>query len=384
MVEQLKVSILVATRPNFVKAAPLYKALNALGAHVEIVHAGQHYDELLSAVFLRELGLPDPSTNLGVGSGTHGHQTAATILGAEEYIQSRCPEVFVVVGDVNATLGGAIAAAKLDATLVHLEAGLRCFDRTMPEELNRLVTDHLSDLCLAPSQDAFDNLVREGIPPECVVVVGNLTIDSLYEKLDEALDRQVWRSFGLAEWSYAVLTLHRPSNVDDPPTLARLVSAVTIACDDLPVVFPVHPRTAWCLRKFLGASDSNAATGSSIWEHVIVNEPLGYVDFLSLLSRARVVFTDSGGVQEETSVLGIPCVTLRPTTERPITITLGTNRIAGTETEAIVEIGKKAIASSAPTPKDIPLWDGKAAHRAAAAICSYVEDRGRRAFSTRN
>lgn len=366
---------MVATRPNFVKAAPLYKSLSALGAHVEIVHAGQHYDDLLSAVFVKELGLPKPSVNLAVGSGTHGQQTAATIVGTEQYLQTANPEVFVVVGDVNATLGGAIAAAKLDVTLVHLEAGLRCFDKTMPEELNRVVTDHLSDLCLAPSQDAFDNLMREGIPSENVVVSGNLTIDSLYEKLDEAVNRRVWRRFALTEWQYAVLTLHRPSNVDDPARLARLVSAVVLACDELPVVFPVHPRTASSLKTLLEARDSQMPTSSNIREQLLVKEPLGYVDFLSLLSRARVVFTDSGGVQEETSVLGIPCVTLRPNTERPITATLGTNRIAGTEPDAIVEIGKKAIASPVPTPKDIPLWDGKAAHRAAAAICAYVEDR---------
>jgi len=354
----LKISILVAARPNFVKAAPLAKELKRRGIPPELVHAGQHYDPALSQVFLDELELEEPALNLGIGSGTHGYQVAATIEGVERYISRSNPDVFVVVGDVNATAGGALAASKMDVFLVHLEAGLRSFDRSMPEEINRIVADHLSDLCLAPSEDARKNLFGEGIPEERVALVGNLMIDTLLAKLDAAKERSVRKKFGFEKLSYAVATLHRPSNVDSAAKLASMLSAVADSVSGMPVVFPVHPRT----QKMIDAS------GISLRPNIVTTEPLGYIDFLSLLCECRIAFTDSGGIQEETSVLGVPCLTLRPNTERPVTVEMGTNTVVGTEPESIVSAAEKILRSPMPQPARIPLWDGKAAARAADEI----------------
>jgi UDP-N-acetylglucosamine 2-epimerase (non-hydrolysing) len=360
----LNVAVLVAARPNFVKAAPLIKGIDSLGASVTVVHAGQHYDDVLSGVFLDELVMPKPSVNLGVGSGSHAHQTAKTMLGIEAFLASHRTDALVVVGDVNATLAGAIAASKCQVPLVHLEAGLRSFDRTMPEEINRVVADQLSDLCLAPSEDAVENLVREGVGHHRIALVGNCMIDSLLENLDEATSRAIWESLELEKGGYAILTLHRPSNVDDVAKLEELIEAVTDASHPLVVVFPIHPRTA----KRLGLESSLPTRKGSL----VVLEPLSYIDFLSLLSQARLVFTDSGGIQEETSVLGIPCVTLRENTERPITLSMGTNRLGGTKRESIERAVEQALKARYPDPKDIPLWDGKAGIRSAEAILAFL------------
>ena len=361
----MRVAVLVAARPNFVKTAPLIRALEALGVDATVVHAGQHYDNVMSEAFLRDLDIPWPAVNLGVGSGSHGHQTAATILGVEQFLCESTPDAIVVAGDVNATMGGAIAGAKAGIPVVHLEAGLRSFDRSMPEEINRVVTDHLSHLCLAPSRDAVENLAREGIIGERVALVGNCMIDTLLEKLEEARARRIWEKLGLRAEKYAVLTLHRPSNVDDANKIAELVQTVLEAATPFDVVFPMHPRTAKMLRP--------SAISASRSSRLMSIEPLGYIDFLSLLISARIVFTDSGGIQEETSVLGVPCVTLRNNTERPITISLGTNHLGGTRRESILQVSKEALESPYPNPKTIPLWDGKSGTRAARKVVELIE-----------
>ncbi len=361
----MRVAVLIAARPNFVKAAPLIRGLRHTGLEVSVVHAGQHYDEALSAKFLDQLQIPDPELNLGVGSGSHAYQTAKTILGVEAYLRERRPDALVVVGDVNATMGGAIAAAKCATPLVHLEAGLRSFDRSMPEEINRVVTDQLSQLCLAPSDDAVENLRNEGVTEDRIALVGNCMIDTLLENLDEASALRHWTKLGLERGDYAVLTLHRPANVDEPTELERIVSAVSDATSPLDVVFPVHPRTAKNLHLDRYPSRSKG--------RIIPIEPLPYAEFLSLMTGARIVLTDSGGIQEETSILGIPCVTLRNNTERPITIKAGTNLLGGREYDSILDAVQRAFERPYPDPKDIPLWDGKAGLRSAEAIVAHLQ-----------
>ncbi len=363
----MNVAVLVAARPNFVKVAPLVKGLESLGVTPTIVHAGQHYDQVLSDAFIEELGIPEPQVNLEVGSGTHAYQTARTMLGVEEFLEKHRPDAFVVAGDVNATMGGAIAAAKCGVFLVHLEAGLRSFDRSMPEEINRVVADQLADLCLAPSDDAVQNLQSEGVPPERIALVGNCMIDSLLACIDSARSRERWRDFGVTRGGYALLTLHRPTNVDDAPRLAGLLSSVAAAVDPLPVIFPTHPRTARQLEELVVEDLAS--------EGIRFVPPLPYLDFISLMDAARAVLTDSGGVQEETSVLGIPCITLRANTERPITVTHGTNRIAGTDPESILKATREALEAPYPDPRQIPLWDGKAGMRAAEAVIDALSAR---------
>lgn len=351
----------VGARPNFMKIAPLMAALARRGARQRLVHTGQHFDRKMSGVFFEALGLPRPDVDLGVGSGTHGEQTGKVLVAFERALlaEAHRPDAVVVPGDVNSTVAAALAAAKLGIPVVHLEAGLRSFDRTMPEELNRVVTDHLSDLLLTPSADADENLRREGIPAARVARVGNLMIDTLRSHLPRARALGIPSSLGVAPGHYAVVTLHRPSNVDDPVTLARLLSALAEVARLVPVVFPVHPRT----RARLEAGELAGAARS-----LRLVEPLGYLEFLSLTADAALVLTDSGGLQEESTALGVPCLTLRENTERPVTVSEGTNVVVGTDPARIVVEARRALAG-ARGPGRIPaLWDGRAGERAAEAV----------------
>jgi UDP-N-acetylglucosamine 2-epimerase (non-hydrolysing) len=351
----------VGARPNFMKIAPLMAALGRRGARQKLVHTGQHFDDRMSGVFFEELGLPRPDVDLGVGSGTHGEQTGKVLIAFEKALLAEAtrPDAVVVPGDVNSTVAAALAAAKLGIPVVHLEAGLRSWDRSMPEELNRVVTDHLSDLLLTPSADADENLRREGIPPARVARVGNLMIDTLRAHLPRARALGVPASLGLATGRYAVVTLHRPSNVDDPAVLARLLSALAEVARIVPVVFPVHPRT----RDRLARGDLAGAARA-----LRLAEPLGYLEFLSLTADAALVLTDSGGLQEESTALGVPCLTLRENTERPITVSEGTNEVVGTDPERIIAAARQALSGVRPATRIPALWDGRAGERAADAV----------------
>jgi UDP-N-acetylglucosamine 2-epimerase (non-hydrolysing) len=359
-----RVCFVVGARPNFMKAAPV---LQALDAHSDVesllVHTGQHYDSEMSDVFLRQLDLPTPDVFLGVGSGTHAEQTARALVGVEQVLLERRPALVVVPGDVNSTLAGALAAAKLDIPVAHLEAGLRSFDSTMPEEHNRRLTDHLSSMLLAHSQSAVDNLAAEGIDQSLVHLVGNTMIDSLLAHLDAARAGEPWLLYGLQPRGYGLVTLHRPRLVDDPDMLRETVTALIALAEHAPLVFPVHPRTLERLR----ALDLVTQLEQSA---VVLTAPLGYLDFLGLEAEAEFVLTDSGGVQEETSALRVPCFTLRSTTERPITVELGTNVILGLDPMRILQIPE--LLASPPSLSSIPLWDGAAGVRAASVIAAFV------------
>jgi UDP-N-acetylglucosamine 2-epimerase (non-hydrolysing) len=347
----------VGARPNFIKSAPVIADLRARGIDQRLVHTGQHYDDAMSAIFFRDLDLPNADLDLGVGSGTQAGQTAALMVALEGAIEGLRPTAVVVYGDINSTLATALVAAKLGIRLAHVEAGLRSFDRSMPEEINRVVTDQLSDLLFVTSPEGLDNLVREGVPGEAIFV-GNPMIDTLMANL-ERFDPAAGRArFGLIG-DYAVATVHRPANVDDPEAAARIVAALRAVGELMPVVIPLHPRGRAMLE----------AAGLGTVDRVIVVEPLGYIEFLGLVRGARVAITDSGGIQEETTILGIPCLTMRPNTERPITISQGTNRLVepaelATAVRAIV--GGRADAPSQPPP----LWDGHAGERIGAILAA--------------
>jgi UDP-N-acetylglucosamine 2-epimerase (non-hydrolysing) len=345
-------------RPNFPKAAPVLRALGRHGVEQRLVHTGQHYGEQMSEVFFRQLDLPEPDVNLGVGSGSHARQTAAMLTGLDDVFTDLRPDLVVVYGDVNSTAAAALVAAKLDIGLAHVEAGLRSFDRSMPEEINRVVTDRLADLLLATSADAVAHLAAEGVPASRIHLVGNPMIDTLLANLDRLDVAAARERHGLAG-RYVVATLHRPANVDRAGDAATLVKALHAVADQAEVVLPLHPRGRDRLRE------------AGLFDHpsVRVVDPLGYVEFLGLVNGADVVVTDSGGVQEETTVLGVPCLTIRPNTERPVTITHGTNQLVTRESLAEnVEYCLRAGRPTAwPTP---PLWDGRAGERIAAVIAT--------------
>ncbi|MEV0306614.1 non-hydrolyzing UDP-N-acetylglucosamine 2-epimerase [Nonomuraea fuscirosea] len=352
----------LGARPNFVKAAPVVRALGELGVRQGIIHTGQHYDALMSDVFFADLGLPEPVANLGVGSGSHAKQTAALLVGLEEVVQEQEPDLVVVYGDVNSTLAAILVCAKLGVPTAHVEAGLRSYDRGMPEEVNRVVTDALADLLFATSPEALSYLAGEGVPASKVHLVGNPMIDSLYAALPSLDPAPVVERLALPA-RYAVATLHRPANVDTPEAAKELVDAVLEVSRQLPIVVPIHPRGKARL------AEAGLVDGDSIK----VVDPLGYVDFLSLVRGAALVVTDSGGVQEETTMLGVPCLTVRPNTERPITITHGTNRLV---TPALLPAAaEKALADGAATPAgELPvLWDGKAGPRIATVIAAWLK-----------
>ncbi|HYV20119.1 MAG TPA: UDP-N-acetylglucosamine 2-epimerase (non-hydrolyzing) [Verrucomicrobiae bacterium] len=357
--------LVAGARPNFMKVAPLLRALRRRPERFEplLVHTGQHYDEAMSDVFFDELGIPPPDRHLGIGSGSHAVQTARIMEAFEPVILETKPDRVVVVGDVNSTAGCALVASKLSPPIpvAHVEAGLRSFDREMPEEVNRLVTDALSDLLFTTSPDADANLRREGVPRRRIHRVGNLMIDTLKAFAARADASSVLERLRLQP-PYALLTLHRPSNVDDEPTLRRILTALRRIGQRLPVLFPAHPRTAERLRRLAPAEGGSGDSGLRIVE------PLGYLDFLHLQKHAALVLTDSGGIQEETTILGVPCLTLRENTERPITLTRGTNRLVGTDTGRIVREASKALGARRRKPPAIPLWDGRAADRIAAVL----------------
>ena len=343
----------VGARPNFIKAAPVVSALQAMGSSPMLVHTGQHYEPALSEVFFQQLGLPEPDKNLGVGSGSHAQQTAALIVALENLLLDVQPERVVVYGDVNSTLAAALVASKLHVPVAHVEAGLRSFDRSMPEEINRVVTDVLSDVHFTTSPEAAEHLANEGISPQGVHFVGNSMIDTLVRFRDSLDVESARRRFQLNE-DYAVATLHRPSNVDDPGTAADLVNALAMISGEIPILLPLHPR---------GRANMETA-GLMDLPAVNVCDPLGYLDFMALMSAARLVLTDSGGIQEETTVLGIPCLTLRDNTERPITVTMGTNRIVGRDPDFIFKSAVEVL-QDPPEGRIPPLWDGSAGSRIA-------------------
>jgi UDP-N-acetylglucosamine 2-epimerase (non-hydrolysing) len=362
-------------RPNFPKAAPVVAALARRGVPQRLVHTGQHYDDALSEVFFRELVLPRPDVNLGVGSGSHADQTAMVLQRFDELLcQSLTeptagagaphlgrPDLVLVYGDVNSTMAAALACAKRQIPVGHVEAGLRSFDASMPEEINRRVTDTLTDLAFATSADAVDHLRAEGMPAERIHFVGNPMIDTLLTHLHQLDPDRYARAHGLPA-DYVVATLHRPSNVDDPVAAAPLVRAVHACADRISMLIPMHPRGRAVL------DDAGLA------EHprVTVTGPLGYLEFLSLLRGARAAITDSGGVQEETTVLGVPCLTLRPNTERPVTITDGTNRLVSPDT---LPVALAEALSASPTRRRPPRWDGHAGERIADVVCTWLTDR---------
>ncbi len=361
----LKVINVVGARPNFMKVAPIVEAMRRREREFTplVVHTGQHYDAAMSASFFRDLELPEPDVYLGVGSASHAAQTAAVMERFEPVVLSEKPDWVIVVGDVNSTLACALVCSKLGVRVAHVEAGLRSRDRTMPEEINRLLTDQIADLLLTPSADADDNLLAEGIPAGRIRLVGNVMIDSLLKHLPKSAQSTIREDLELTEKKYVVLTLHRPANVDNPNTFARILAALEEINRRLPIVFPVHPRTRKTIAE-LGFSERVAAL-----QNLRVIEPLGYLDFLRLYSGAALVLTDSGGIQEETTVLGIPCLTLRENTERPITVTLGTNTIVGTDPERIVSEAMEALNDKTHKPPNIPpLWDGKTADRIVDAL----------------
>jgi UDP-N-acetylglucosamine 2-epimerase (non-hydrolysing) len=361
-----KVVHITGARPNFPKAAPV---LAALAGSVEqvLVHTGQHYDDRLSRVFFDELGLPEPDLNLGAGSGSHATQTAAVMVGLEKVFLEQRPDLVVVYGDINSTLAAALVAAKLLIPVAHVEAGLRSFDPTMPEEVNRRVTDQLSELLLVTSADAVGHLAREGVPAARIHFTGNPMIDTLLRNLDRFDEAAARRRHGVTG-DYLVATLHRPSNVDDPAAVAQLVSVLHKAAERMPVVIPLHPRG----RAGLEAAGLLDSAG------IMVSDPLPYTAFLGLVRGAAAVLTDSGGVQEEASVLGVPCLTMRPNTERPVTITHGTNRLVGVDgvPAALDEVlAAPRLERPAPLEKRPPLWDGRAGPRIAQVILEWLSTR---------
>jgi UDP-N-acetylglucosamine 2-epimerase (non-hydrolysing) len=352
-----EVLLVAGARPNFMKVAPLLLALRRRGRlPAALVHTGQHYDPMMSDVFFEELGMPRPDVYLGVGSDTHARQTAKIMTEFETVVVERRPRAVLVVGDVNSTVACALVCAKLGVPVGHVEAGLRSYDRAMPEEINRVLTDQLSDWLFTSCEDATPNLLREGIDPGRIHFVGNVMIDTLQRHLPMADRSKVLARLGLTARGYAVLTLHRPSNVDDPAVLAGLLATLDELSRELPVVFPVHPRTVARLK---GAWEP--APGSNLR----FLDPLGYLDFLKLVKDARVALTDSGGIQEETTVLGVPCLTLRANTERPVTVTEGTNVLVGADAGRLKEEWRRAVDGHSRPGRIPALWDGQAATRIA-------------------
>ncbi|HXY51084.1 MAG TPA: UDP-N-acetylglucosamine 2-epimerase (non-hydrolyzing) [Terriglobales bacterium] len=376
----LKLLSVVGARPNFMKIASVVEELRQFPEIQHcLVHTGQHYDELLSGNFFTELALPRPDVNLQVGAGSHAVQTAEVIRRLEPVLQDFQPTMVLVVGDVNSTIATALTAVKLGIRVAHIEAGLRSFDMAMPEEINRKLTDAISDLLFVTEQSGLDNLRREGIPEQRMFLVGNVMIDTLlrYRKVaaqSSILTRLGLRSNGLCQ-PYGVLTLHRPSNVDDQATLEGILTAVGTIAADFPVLFPVHPRTRKNIESF-GLSHHLTGSPAASERGIVPLDPLGYIDFLSLNDQARLVFTDSGGIQEETTVLGVPCLTLRQNTERPATIEHGSNHMAGIDPARIVETARSVLVGPPRKTRVPPLWDGMAAARIVTILREQLQSAG--------
>ncbi|CCQ73099.1 non-hydrolyzing UDP-N-acetylglucosamine 2-epimerase [Magnetospira sp. QH-2] len=359
------IHLIAGARPNFMKIAPLYHRLvREDWCEPVLIHTGQHYDPSMSDAFFQDLGLPQPDMHLGIGSGSHAEQTGKVMTAYEKILMDHPPAWTVVVGDVNSTMACTLAAKKLCLPVAHLEAGLRSRDRTMPEEINRLVTDVIADLLWTPSPDADENLLAEGVAPERIVRVGNIMLDSFEMVRDQVEAERVPESLGLSKKGYGLVTLHRPSNVDDAETLAALVESLVVVSTDIPLVFPIHPRT----RKSLQAHGLESRLIEA--PNIHLSEPMGYIRFMSLVLGSRLVLTDSGGIQEETTYLGIPCLTRRDTTERPITVTEGTNRLVmPNEVESSV---RQVLNGDWPTGSRPEFWDGHTADRIAADLAGRV------------
>lgn len=356
---------IVGARPNFMKIAPIHRLMQTSHRlNATLVHTGQHYDEKMSRIFFHDLNLPEPDIYLGCGSGSHAQQTGAIMIALERIIQELRPHLVLVVGDVNSTLAAALVASKLQIRIAHVEAGLRSFDRSMPEEINRVVTDCLADFLFVTEESGRQNLIDEGIDPNKIFFVGNVMIDSLMSHLQRAQQSPILNHLGLNHQPYALLTLHRPSNVDDRQTFDRILSALEQIATRVPIVFPIHPRSRKMLTQFQFDWRIERAA------NLRLIEPLGYLDFLQLMRNASLVLTDSGGIQEETTVLGIPCLTLRRNTERPVTVELGTNVLVGMDTDRIVHESFKILDGQSRQGQIPPLWDGQAARR----IVSILEE----------
>jgi UDP-N-acetylglucosamine 2-epimerase (non-hydrolysing) len=352
----------VGARPNYMKVAPVMHALRgARDVRQVLVNTGQHYDEMMAGSFQKQFELPTPDRDLGVGSATHAVQTAKIMIAFEQICLEFKPDLVSVVGDVNSTMAASLVASKLLIPIAHVEAGLRSFDRAMPEEINRIVTDRLADLLLTPSRN--ENLAREGVPAERIHLVGNVMIDTLLRFLPVATRDRVRDRVPIVDREYGVMTLHRPSNVDDRETFGRILSAVGRIAERLPIVFPVHPRTRARIQSFGFDGDLR---------HVVMTDPLGYVEFLSLTSNARVILTDSGGLQEESTALGIPCLTLRTNTERPVTVTEGTNQVVGTDPAVILAAFERALTIDRGSARRPDLWDGHTGERIANVMTAYL------------
>jgi UDP-N-acetylglucosamine 2-epimerase (non-hydrolysing) len=354
---------IVGARPNFMKAAPVMRAINDMkGIEQTLIHTGQHYDANMSDIFFSQLGMKRPDINLGTGSGSHAFQTGQIMIKLEKIFSELKPDWVFVYGDVNSTLSASLVCAKLHIKLAHVEAGLRSFDRTMPEEINRIVTDSLADVLFTPSQDGNENLIREGVSPGKIHMVGNVMIDTLIRLLPEAklLWPQESGKYQIQRKGYVMVTLHRPSNVDDPDMLGRIIYALNNISRKIPVLFPVHPRT----RKRIAG-----IPGIRISDTIKLIEPIGYIEFLVLQSEASSVITDSGGIQEETTFLGVPCLTVRENTERPVTVTSGTNILIGRDMEKLESEVDNIITGNVRKGSIPQLWDGFSGKRIAEAIC---------------
>jgi len=352
--------VVAGARPNFMKVSALWHALSALRHPFApmLVHTGQHYDYQLSQVFYRDLDLPPADFSLGVGSGSHAEQTARVMIEFERVCLEQSPGLVVVVGDVNSTLACALVAAKLGVPVAHVEAGLRSFDRSMPEEINRVLTDAVARFLFTPSRDAVENLRREGVPDGSIFFVGNVMVDTLLRFRQKAEALAPWREFGFAAGAYGVVTLHRPANVDNQDVLLEILEGLSVIQDQVPLIFPAHPRTAARIRAFgLGPLVARM-------RNLRVVEPLGYLQFLSVMGHAQFILTDSGGIQEETTMLGVPCLTLRVNTERPVTLTGGTNRLVRTNRQHIIEAVRDLDSAHVCFTDGLPeFWDGRAAER---------------------
>ena len=361
--------LVVGARPNFMKIAPIYAELQSRGQELILLHTGQHYDDNMSKVFFDDLGMPKPDIYMGIGSGSHAYQTGTVMIEFEKICQEKDPSMVVVVGDVNSTVACTIVCAKMGIPCAHVEAGLRSFDRDMPEEINRILTDSVADLLLTPSPDGDQHLRAEGIAEERIIRVGNVMIDSLYNNLARAESSSIQDDLGLED-DYSILTLHRPSNVDDEEIFAGIISALEVIGKEIQIVFPMHPRTEKMAKQF------------SLYERIAsiprikITGPVGYLDFVALMSNSKLVLTDSGGLQEETTALGIPCITLRENTERPITVTEGTNTIVGCDPELIKSTALDALTTGGKSGRIPELWDGKTAERIADVLINYIQNNG--------
>lgn len=359
--KKIVIHLVAAARPNFMKIAPLYHALvKEEWAVPFIVHTGQHYDINMSDVFFEDLRVPDPILHLGIGSGTHAEQTGQVMMKYERVLLESRPNLIVVVGDVNSTMATTLAAVKLGVKVAHLEAGLRSFDRTMPEEINRLVTDTLADMLWTPSPDADENLIREGIPAEKIQRVGNIMIDSLEMLRNKIEEQEIYKKFNLECRKYGIITIHRPANVDNYKVLKELCDVITDTASQIPLIFPMHPRTQKNIEQNSLMSILKTTRG------LYLTEPLSYMNFMNLLFNCRLAITDSGGIQEETTYLGIPCLTLRPNTERPFTITHGTNQLCKLG-DIVIKV-QDLLTDRTRQVCNIEYWDGKTASRVVDSI----------------